>query len=90
MLEIPISHVLCENTDDLGNGHSWTVVNYILQANLIQGLGGNDDPLPPDGGNPHPLPNPQHDARFAPPHIPAAPAAEDIIQVLLAIFYELS
>jgi hypothetical protein len=39
MLEIPISHVLCENTDDIGHGHSWTVVNYILQANLIEGLG---------------------------------------------------
>jgi hypothetical protein len=56
MLEIPISHVLCDNTDDSGHGHSWTVVNYILQANLIEGLGGDDDPLPPDGGNPHPLP----------------------------------
>jgi hypothetical protein len=40
MLEIPISHVLCENTNDSGHGHSWTVVNYILQANLIDGLGG--------------------------------------------------
>jgi hypothetical protein len=30
MLEIPISHVLCENTNDSGHGHSWTVVNYIL------------------------------------------------------------
>jgi hypothetical protein len=39
MLEIPISHVLCENTNDSGHGHSWTVVNYILQANLIDGLG---------------------------------------------------
>jgi hypothetical protein len=47
MLEIPISHVLCENTNDSGHGHSWTVVNYILQANLIDGLGGDDDPLPP-------------------------------------------
>jgi hypothetical protein len=30
LLEIPISHVLCENTDDAGHGQSWTVVNYIL------------------------------------------------------------
>jgi hypothetical protein len=57
ILEIPISHVLCENTDDAGHGHSWTVVNYILQANLIGGMGGDDDPLPPDGANPHPMPN---------------------------------
>jgi hypothetical protein len=33
------------------------MVNYILQAKLIGGLGGDEDPLPPDGGNPHPLPN---------------------------------
>jgi hypothetical protein len=88
MLEIPISHVLCENTNDSGHGHSWTVVNYILQANLIDGLGGDDDPLPPDGGNPHPLPNLPfggiwEDADFVhnmmhenatQPHIPATPA----------------
>jgi hypothetical protein len=49
--------VLCQNTSDEGHGHSWTVVNYILQAKLIGGLGGDEDPLPPDGGNPHPLPN---------------------------------
>jgi hypothetical protein len=33
------------------------VVNYILHANLLGANGGDDDPLPPDGGNPHPLPN---------------------------------
>jgi hypothetical protein len=33
------------------------VVNYILQVKLIGGLGGDEDPLPPDGGNPHPLQN---------------------------------
>jgi hypothetical protein len=57
LLEVPISLVLCQNTSDEGHGHSWTVVNYILQAKLIGGLGGDEDPLPPDGGNPHPLPN---------------------------------
>jgi hypothetical protein len=57
LLEVPISLVLCHNDSDEGHGHSWTVVNYILQAKLIGGLGGDEDPLPPDGGNPHPLPN---------------------------------
>jgi hypothetical protein len=57
LLEIPISHVLCENTDDAGHGQSWTVVNYILQANLIAGEGADEDPLPPNGMNPHPMPN---------------------------------
>jgi hypothetical protein len=58
LLEIPISHVLCENADDAGHGQSWTVVNYILQANLITGEGADEDPLPPNGLNPHPMPNP--------------------------------
>jgi hypothetical protein len=57
LLEIPISHVLCENTDNAGHGQSWTVVNYILQANLIAGEGADEDPLPPNGLNPHPMPN---------------------------------
>jgi hypothetical protein len=49
LLEVPISLVLCQNTSDEGHGHSWTVVNYILQAKLIGGLGADEDPLPPDG-----------------------------------------
>jgi hypothetical protein len=57
MLNIPISLVLTENTSDEGTSHSWTVVNYILHAKLLGTNGGDDDPLPPDGGNPHPLPN---------------------------------
>jgi hypothetical protein len=57
ILEIPISHVLCENTNDEGHGHSWTCVIYILQSNLLGGPGGDEDHLPPHGGNPHPIPN---------------------------------
>jgi hypothetical protein len=56
ILEIPISHVLCDNTDDKGHGDSWTVVNYILHSNLTVGPGGDEDPLPPHGANPHPFP----------------------------------
>jgi hypothetical protein len=65
---------------------------YILQANLIGGPGGDEDHLPPDGGNPHPMPNLPfggiwEDAAFqdivAPivvaPHAQnAAPAADDV------------
>jgi hypothetical protein len=29
----------------------------VLQANLIDVLGGDDDPLPPNGANPHTKPN---------------------------------
>ncbi|KAM0850812.1 hypothetical protein ACQ4PT_052850 [Festuca glaucescens] len=57
ILDIPISLVLIDNTNDEGHGHSWTIVNYILHADLIGGMGGDEDPLPPDGGNPHALPN---------------------------------
>jgi hypothetical protein len=57
LLEIPISHALCENTNDVGHGHSRTMVNYVLQANLIDVLGGDDDPLPLNCANPYPKPN---------------------------------
>ncbi|KAM0922748.1 hypothetical protein ACQ4PT_005977 [Festuca glaucescens] len=56
ILEIPISHVICDSTDDQGHGDSWIVVNYILHSDLIAGPGGNEDPLPPHGANPHPFP----------------------------------
>ncbi|KAM0928018.1 hypothetical protein ACQ4PT_002218 [Festuca glaucescens] len=56
ILDIPISHVLEENTNDDGHGHSWTCVVYILDARLIGGLGADEDPIQ-DGTNPHPLPN---------------------------------
>jgi hypothetical protein len=79
ILEIPISHVLCENTSDDGHGHSWTCVIYILQSNLLGGPGGDEDHLPPHGGNPHPLPNLPfggiwEDADF---HDAAVPAANE-------------
>jgi hypothetical protein len=32
------------------------VVNYILHSDLIAGHGGDEDPLPPHGANPHPYP----------------------------------
>jgi hypothetical protein len=56
LLDIPISHVLMENTNDAGHGQSWTTVIYILEARLIGGLGPDEDPID-DGANPHPLPN---------------------------------
>jgi hypothetical protein len=56
LLDIPISHVLVENTNDAGHGQSWTSVIYILDARLIGGLGPDEDPID-DEANPHPLPN---------------------------------
>ncbi|KAM0909714.1 hypothetical protein ACQ4PT_014652 [Festuca glaucescens] len=60
-----INHRNCTFTHDawvmmmnypLGHGDSWTVANYILHSDLIAGPGGDEDPLPPHGGNPHPFP----------------------------------
>uniref|UniRef100_A0ACD5XZP2 Uncharacterized protein n=1 Tax=Avena sativa TaxID=4498 RepID=A0ACD5XZP2_AVESA len=76
MLEIPISLVLGDNTSDEGHGHSWTVVIYVMQAGVIGGLGGDEDPLPPDGGNPHPMPQPfgGHWDDMVHDHVPEEPA----------------
>ena len=54
---IPISLVVLRNLDDVGYGDSWTCPTYILSRDLIGQQGGDEDPLPPDGGNPHPLPH---------------------------------
>jgi hypothetical protein len=56
ILEIPISHVLYDRRDEQGHGGSWTVVNYILHSDLIAAPGGDEDPRPPHGANPHPYP----------------------------------
>jgi hypothetical protein len=45
MLGIPISHVLDKNTNDVGHGHSWTCVIYILSAQLIGGLVSDEEIL---------------------------------------------
>lgn len=68
LLEIPVSHVICDNLDDVGHGQSWTCVVYIIQQDLLGAMGGDEDPIPPDG-NVHPLPHAPfggvwHDAHF--------------------------
>ncbi|KAM0917784.1 hypothetical protein ACQ4PT_009225 [Festuca glaucescens] len=81
ILEIPISHVLCENTDDQGHGQSWTVVNYILQSTLLGDASGDEDHLPPHGGNPHPFPNLPFGGIWndaTPEHDFAAPGQDDV------------
>lgn len=54
---LPVSIVVLRNLDDVGYGDSWTCPTYILSRELIGQQGGDEDPLPPDGGNPHPLPH---------------------------------
>ena len=80
LLEIPVSHVICESLDDYGHGQSWTCAVYILHADLLGAMGGAEDPIPPDGVM-HPMPFAPfggiwHDADFHNDQNPnAAPAA---------------
>lgn len=74
LLDIPASHVMCENLDDVGHGQSWTCAVYILQADLLGAIGGDEDPIPPDGVL-HPMPNALFggvwvDADFQEDHMP--------------------
>ena len=52
---ILVSLVVLRNLDDVGYDDSWTCPTYILSRDLIGQQGGDEDPLPPDGGNPHPF-----------------------------------
>ena len=54
---LPLSIVVLHNLDDIGYGDSWTCPTYIMSREIIGQQGGDEDPLPPDGGNPHPLPH---------------------------------
>lgn len=54
---LPLSIVVLRNLDDVGFGDSWSCPTYILSNELIGQQGGDEDPLPPNGGNPHPLPH---------------------------------
>ncbi|KAG8076073.1 hypothetical protein GUJ93_ZPchr0006g44554 [Zizania palustris] len=38
-----------------GAGRSWTFPVYIVSNELADGLPGDEEDLPPDGGNPHPF-----------------------------------
>ncbi|KAM0887532.1 hypothetical protein ACQ4PT_028966 [Festuca glaucescens] len=54
---LPLSIVVLQNSSDNGSGGSWTCPTYILSRNLIGAMGGDEDPILPDGENPHPMPN---------------------------------
>lgn len=54
---IPISIVVLRNLDDVGYEDSWTCPTYLLSRELIGQQGVMRTPLPPNGGNPHPLPH---------------------------------
>ncbi|KAG8054785.1 hypothetical protein GUJ93_ZPchr0001g32488 [Zizania palustris] len=54
-LDIPRSITIksCHSMD--GEGRSWTFPVYIVSNEIADGLPGDEEDLPPDGGNPHPF-----------------------------------
>ncbi|KAM0827226.1 hypothetical protein ACQ4PT_068330 [Festuca glaucescens] len=57
---LPLSIVVLRNSSDNGAGESWTCPTYILSRNMLGVLGGDEDPILPDGENTHPMPNVFH------------------------------
>ena len=53
---IPLSIVLLQNATDVGHGDSWSCPTFILSSEMLGVQAGDEDPLPPDGQNPHPIP----------------------------------
>jgi hypothetical protein len=53
---LPMSIVVMRNLTEDGNTDSWTCPLILLQRRMFGGVAGDEDPLPPDGANPHPLP----------------------------------
>jgi hypothetical protein len=52
---LPLSLVVIRNLTDDGNADSWTCPLYIISKVMLGGGAGDEDPLPTDGGNPHPV-----------------------------------
>ncbi|KAM0913956.1 hypothetical protein ACQ4PT_011815 [Festuca glaucescens] len=51
----PLSIVVVRNPTEDGNSDSWTCPIYLLSRVMLGGGAGDEDPLPPHGGNPHPI-----------------------------------
>ncbi|KAG8046708.1 hypothetical protein GUJ93_ZPchr0008g12542 [Zizania palustris] len=54
-LDVPRSITVKHGCDLDGGGRSWTFPVYLLQSDLADQWLGDEDPLPPDNGNPHPF-----------------------------------
>jgi hypothetical protein len=48
--------VVIRNLTEDGNADSWTCPLVLLATRMLGPVAGDEDPLPPDGANPHPLP----------------------------------
>jgi hypothetical protein len=53
---LPMSVVVLRNLTEDGNTDSWTCPLVLLARQMLGGMAGDEDPLPPNGANPHPLP----------------------------------
>ncbi|KAM0930643.1 hypothetical protein ACQ4PT_000838 [Festuca glaucescens] len=54
--KIPGSIVVLQNYSEDGNGGCWSCPCVLMNRTMIGASGGDEDPLPPDGQNPHPIP----------------------------------
>ncbi|KAM0910337.1 hypothetical protein ACQ4PT_014230 [Festuca glaucescens] len=53
--KIPGSIVVLQNYSEDGNGGCWSCPCVLMNMTMIGAGGGDEDPLPPDGQNPHPI-----------------------------------
>jgi hypothetical protein len=51
-----MSIVVIKNLAEDGNSDSWTCPLVLLSRRMLGAAAGDEDPLPPNGANPHPLP----------------------------------
>ncbi|KAM0825908.1 hypothetical protein ACQ4PT_069217 [Festuca glaucescens] len=54
--KIPGSIVVLQNFSEEGHGGCWSYPCILMNRTMIRAAGGDEDPLPPDGQNPHPTP----------------------------------
>lgn len=60
ILSVPRSLVLSLRYEWGGEGRSWTVPVYVLNNEFLDIQPGDEDPLPPNNGNPHPFQEDEH------------------------------
>jgi hypothetical protein len=53
---LPLSVVVGKNVADDGHADTWTCPMILLSTTMLGGHAGDEDPLPPNGANPHPMP----------------------------------
>jgi hypothetical protein len=53
---IPGNIVVLHSSNSLGDGNSWFCPCILFNPRMLGAGPSDEDPLPPNGGNPHPLP----------------------------------